>query len=47
MVTKFMWPEQLELVADMRMTPTRKVIKPELVVQRFLAWSEIGGRSAA
>ncbi len=27
-VAKFMWPEQLEIVADMPMTPTRKVIKP-------------------
>jgi cyclohexanecarboxylate-CoA ligase/acyl-CoA synthetase len=45
-VAKFMWPEQLEIVSDMPMTPTRKVIKPELV-RRLLARPEIGGRSAA
>jgi Acyl-CoA synthetases (AMP-forming)/AMP-acid ligases II len=33
---KFTWPEQLEIVTDMPMTPTRKIMKPELV-QRFLA----------
>jgi cyclohexanecarboxylate-CoA ligase len=33
---KFTWPEQLEIVSDMPMTPTRKIMKPELV-QRFLA----------
>jgi cyclohexanecarboxylate-CoA ligase len=43
-VAKFMWPEQLEFVGEMPMTPTRKVIKPELV-RRFLAQAE--GRSAA
>jgi non-ribosomal peptide synthetase component E (peptide arylation enzyme) len=32
---KFTWPEQLEIVAEMPMTPTRKVIKAELV-RRFL-----------
>jgi cyclohexanecarboxylate-CoA ligase len=45
-VAKFMWPEQLEIVADMPMTPTRKVIKPELV-RRALAQSDIRGRPAA
>jgi cyclohexanecarboxylate-CoA ligase len=28
---KFTWPEQLHVVADMPMTPTRKIMKPELV----------------
>ncbi len=28
---KFTWPEQLEIVADMPMTPTRKIMKTELV----------------
>ncbi len=32
---KFTWPEQLEIVTDMPMTPTRKIMKPELV-RRFL-----------
>ena len=45
-VAKFMWPEQLEIVADMPMTPTRKVIKPELV-RRALAQSDLRGRPAA
>jgi cyclohexanecarboxylate-CoA ligase len=45
-VAKFMWPEQLEIVSEMPMTPTRKVIKPELV-RRLLARSELSGRSAA
>jgi len=45
-VAKFMWPEQFEIVADMPMTPTRKVIKPELV-RRLLAQSEMQGRPAA
>jgi cyclohexanecarboxylate-CoA ligase len=40
---KFTWPEQLEIVADMPMTPTRKIMKPELV-HRFLASSAAGGR---
>ena len=40
---KFTWPEQLEIVTDMPMTPTRKIMKPELV-QRFLASSAAGGR---
>jgi cyclohexanecarboxylate-CoA ligase/acyl-CoA synthetase len=40
---KFTWPEQLEIVADMPMTPTRKVMKPELV-QRFLAGSPANRR---
>jgi hypothetical protein len=39
-----MWPEQLEIVADMPMTPTRKVIKLELV-RRLL--EQASGRSAA
>jgi cyclohexanecarboxylate-CoA ligase/acyl-CoA synthetase len=30
---KFTWPEQLAIVADMPVTPTRKVIKKELVAQ--------------
>ena len=33
---KFTWPEQLEIVTDMPMTPTRKIMKAELV-RRFLA----------
>jgi non-ribosomal peptide synthetase component E (peptide arylation enzyme) len=45
-VAKFMWPEQFEIVADMPMTPTRKVIKPELV-RLLLAQSEVQGRPAA
>jgi cyclohexanecarboxylate-CoA ligase len=45
-VAKFMWPEQLEIVADMPMTPTRKVIKPELV-RRMLTQAEMQGRPAA
>ncbi len=45
-VAKFMWPEQLEIVADMPMTPTRKVIKLELV-RRLLAPSQMQGRPAA
>lgn len=45
-VGKFMWPEQFEIVADMPMTPTRKVIKPELV-RKFLAQSALRGRPAA
>jgi cyclohexanecarboxylate-CoA ligase len=32
---KFTWPEQLEIVTEMPMTPTRKVMKAELV-RRFL-----------
>jgi cyclohexanecarboxylate-CoA ligase len=32
---KFIWPEQLEVVDDMPMTPTRKIMKAELV-RRFL-----------
>ena len=32
-VAKFMWPEHLELVGAMPMTPTRKIIKAELVRQ--------------
>ena len=35
---KFTWPEQLEVVTDMPMTPTRKIMKAELV-RRFLARS--------
>jgi cyclohexanecarboxylate-CoA ligase/acyl-CoA synthetase len=45
-IAKFMWPEQLEIVPEMPMTPTRKVIKPELV-QRLLARSDSRGRPAA
>jgi len=40
---KFTWPEQLEIVAEMPMTPTRKIVKPELV-QRFLARSAASAR---
>jgi non-ribosomal peptide synthetase component E (peptide arylation enzyme) len=43
-IAKFMWPEQLEIVTDMPMTPTRKVIKGELV-RRLL--EHASGRSAA
>jgi len=32
---KFTWPEQLAIVPDMPVTPTRKVIKAELV-DRYL-----------
>jgi non-ribosomal peptide synthetase component E (peptide arylation enzyme) len=32
---KFTWPEQLTIVSDMPVTPTRKVIKTELV-SRYL-----------
>src|SRR5262245_3077113 len=35
---KFTWPEQLEVVDDMPMTPTRKIMKAELV-RRFLETS--------
>jgi cyclohexanecarboxylate-CoA ligase len=35
---KFTWPEQLEIVTDMPMTPTRKIMKSELV-RRFLSRS--------
>ncbi|MGH6666051.1 MAG: AMP-binding enzyme [Pseudolabrys sp.] len=45
-VAKFMWPEQLEIVADMPMTPTRKVIKPELV-SRLLAQTQMRRNPAA
>ena len=41
-----MWPEQLKIVNDLPMTPTRKVIKSELV-RRLLAQFEASGRSAA
>jgi len=33
---KFTWPEHLAVVADMPMTPTRKVMKADLV-QQYLA----------
>jgi cyclohexanecarboxylate-CoA ligase len=33
---KFTWPEHLAIVADMPMTPTRKVMKADLV-QQYLA----------
>jgi len=36
--------ERLEIVADMPMMPTRKVIKPELV-RRLLAQAELRGPS--
>ena len=45
-VAKFMWPERLEIVSDLPMTPTRKVIKHELVRQ-LLAQSENRSRPAA
>lgn len=35
-IAKFIWPEQLEIVEEMPMTPTRKIMKAELV-RRFLA----------
>jgi len=35
-VGKVRWPERLEIVAAMPLTPTRKIIKGELV-RRFLA----------
>ena len=34
---KFSWPEQLVIVPDMPITPTRKVIKAELVDQYLIA----------
>jgi non-ribosomal peptide synthetase component E (peptide arylation enzyme) len=43
-VAKFMWPEQLEIVTEMPMTPTRKVIKSELVRQLL---EQASGRTAA
>jgi non-ribosomal peptide synthetase component E (peptide arylation enzyme) len=43
-LAKFMWPEHLMVVPDMPMTPTRKIIKSELV-RRFD--EESRGRSAA
>jgi acyl-CoA synthetase (AMP-forming)/AMP-acid ligase II len=43
-LAKFMWPEQLMMVGEMPMTPTRKVIKSELV-RRYE--EERHGRSAA
>ncbi len=45
-VAKFMWPEQLEIVCEMPMTPTRKIIKPELA-RRLLAATDGRGRTAA
>ena len=44
-VAKFMWPEHLEIVGTMPMTPTRKIIKAELVRQTLTR--DEGGRSAA
>jgi|SRR6185369_257439 len=44
-VAKFMWPEHLEIVTAMPMTPTRKIMKAELVRQ-MLARAD-GSRSAA
>ncbi|MGP0093041.1 MAG: class I adenylate-forming enzyme family protein [Xanthobacteraceae bacterium] len=43
---KFTWPEQLEIVAEMPMTPTRKIMKSELV-RRFLESSTAGARSTS
>jgi len=43
-VGKFMWPEHLMIVSEMPMTPTRKIIKSELV-RRYE--EERQGRSAA
>jgi non-ribosomal peptide synthetase component E (peptide arylation enzyme) len=43
-LAKFMWPEQLTIVAEMRMTPTRKIVKSELVRR---SEEERHGRSAA
>jgi len=43
-LAKFMWPEQLMIVSEMPMTPTRKIIKSELV-RRYE--EERQGRSAA
>jgi cyclohexanecarboxylate-CoA ligase len=43
-LAKFMWPEQLTIMAEMPMTPTRKIIKSELV-RRYE--NERRGRSAA
>jgi len=43
-LAKFMWPEYLMVVPEMPMTPTRKIIKSELV-RRFEGESQ--GRSAA
>jgi hypothetical protein len=45
-VAKFMWPEQLDIVMEMPMTPTRKVIKPKLV-RLLLAQTGMQGRPAA
>jgi cyclohexanecarboxylate-CoA ligase len=42
---KFTWPEQLEIVDEMPMTPTRKVMKAELV-RRLLATSTAAARIA-
>jgi len=41
---KFSWPEQLVSVAEMPMTPTRKVIKSELV-RRFLSQQAFGSEA--
>ena len=41
---KFSWPEQLVMVAEMPMTPTRKVIKSELV-RRFLSERAFGSEA--
>jgi cyclohexanecarboxylate-CoA ligase len=43
-LAKFMWPEQLMIVSEMPMTPTRKIIKSELV-RRYE--EERQGRTAA
>ncbi len=41
-IAKLLWPERLELVAEMPMTPTRKIQKAELVRQLLAAHPEIG-----
>src|SRR5262249_33746183 len=43
---KFTWPEQLEIVDDMPMTPTRKIMKAELV-RRFLEDQNHAARAAS
>ena len=41
-IAKLLWPERLELVAEMPMTPTRKIQKAELVRRLLAAHPEIG-----
>jgi acyl-CoA synthetase (AMP-forming)/AMP-acid ligase II len=38
---KFSWPEQLAVVREMPMTPTRKVMKAELVKEYLKAGERI------